>query len=187
MNGVNILPAYSVSGIGKLHFICLDITQGTHLYTFFFLYKPLKASVKNNMEGLPVEVLEIVFHPLSRKKDSIENCFNTNSKWRHIIENMFVNRSILYSFITRIIREYISLWIAIIYLPWLAMQQNKQFQILLHIIYNTKICSCIWLRVFALVFGICHSFANWRPFSYIRYLRKDFSPINFPWSFIKSR
>ena len=60
------------------------------------------------MENLPVEVLEIVFHPLSKKED-IENCFNVNSKWRHIIENMFVNRSILYSFITRIIREYISI------------------------------------------------------------------------------
>ena len=34
----------------------------------------------------PAEVLEIVFHPLSKKKD-IEKCFNTNSKWRHIIEN----------------------------------------------------------------------------------------------------
>ena len=46
------------------------------------------------MENLPVEILEIVFHPLSKKED-IENCFNTNSKWRHIIQNMFVNKSIL--------------------------------------------------------------------------------------------
>ena len=46
------------------------------------------------MENLPTEVLEIVFHPLSKKED-IENCFNTNSKWRHIIENMFANKSIL--------------------------------------------------------------------------------------------
>ena len=67
----------------------------------------VKTSIKYNMENLPTEVLEIVFHPLSKKED-IENCFNVNSKWRHIIENMFVNRSILYSFITRIIREYIS-------------------------------------------------------------------------------
>ena len=44
------------------------------------------------MENLPVEVLEIVFHPLSKKED-IKKCFNTNSKWRHIIENMFVNKS----------------------------------------------------------------------------------------------
>ena len=52
------------------------------------------------MENLPAEVLEIVFYPLSKKND-IENCFNTNSKWRHIIENMFANKSIFdTSFIT---------------------------------------------------------------------------------------
>ena len=50
------------------------------------------------MENLPAEVLEIVFHPLSKKED-VENCFNTNSKWRQIIENMFENKSILQSFI----------------------------------------------------------------------------------------
>ena len=49
------------------------------------------------MENLPVEILEIVFHPLSKKED-IEKCFNTNSKWRHIIENMSANKSILESF-----------------------------------------------------------------------------------------
>ena len=58
------------------------------------------------MENLPTEILEIVFHPLSKKED-IQNCFNTNSKWRHIIENMFANKSIFDSFITHIIREYI--------------------------------------------------------------------------------
>ena len=58
------------------------------------------------MENLPVEVLEIVFHPLSKKED-IENCFNVNSKWRHIIENMFEKKSILDSFIIRITLEYI--------------------------------------------------------------------------------
>ena len=58
------------------------------------------------MENLPVEVLEIVFHPLSKKED-IQNCFNVNSKWRHIIENMFENKSILDSFIMHIICEYI--------------------------------------------------------------------------------
>ena len=58
-------------------------------------------STKNNMENLPTEVLEIVFHPLSKKKD-IENCFNVNSKWRHIIENMFAKKSILDIFITHI-------------------------------------------------------------------------------------
>ena len=58
------------------------------------------------MENLPTEVLEIVFHPLSKKKD-IENCFNVNSKWRHIIENMFEQKSILDSFIIRITHEYI--------------------------------------------------------------------------------
>ena len=46
------------------------------------------------MENLPVEILEIVFQPLSKKED-IENCFNVNSIWRHIIENMFANKSIL--------------------------------------------------------------------------------------------
>ena len=56
------------------------------------------------MENLPVEVLEIVFCPLSKKED-IENCLNTNSKWRHIIENMFANKSILDIFIKRIIRK----------------------------------------------------------------------------------
>ena len=45
------------------------------------------------MENLPVEILEIVFQPLSKKGD-IENCFNVNSIWRHIIENMFENKSI---------------------------------------------------------------------------------------------
>ena len=58
------------------------------------------------MENLPAEVLEIVFHPLSKKED-IENCFNVNSKWRHIIENMFEQKSILDSFIIRITHEYI--------------------------------------------------------------------------------
>ena len=46
------------------------------------------------MENLPVEVLEIVLHPLSKMKD-IENCFNINRKWRQIIENMSANKSIL--------------------------------------------------------------------------------------------
>ena len=58
------------------------------------------------MENLPAEVLEIVFHPLSKKED-IENCFNVNSKWRHIIENMLEQKSILDSFIIRITHEYI--------------------------------------------------------------------------------
>ena len=44
------------------------------------------------MENLPAEVLEIVLQPLSKKKD-IENCFNINTKWKHIIENMFLNKS----------------------------------------------------------------------------------------------
>ena len=57
------------------------------------------------MENLPVEILELVFHPLSKKED-IENCYNTNSKWRHVIENMFANEGILNSFITLIICEY---------------------------------------------------------------------------------
>ena len=51
------------------------------------------------MENLPAEVLKIVFYPLSKKED-IQNCFNTNSKWRHIIENMFAKKSILDIFIT---------------------------------------------------------------------------------------
>ena len=58
------------------------------------------------MEKLPVEIFEIVFHPLSKKED-IEKCFNTNSKWRQIIENMSANKSMFDSFITHIIREYI--------------------------------------------------------------------------------
>ena len=49
------------------------------------------------MENLPTEIIEFVFHPLSKKED-IENCFNVNSKWRHIIENMFEKKSILDSF-----------------------------------------------------------------------------------------
>ena len=56
------------------------------------------------MENLPAEVLEIVLHPLSKKKD-IENCFNINRKWRQIIENMSANKSILDNFITHIIRK----------------------------------------------------------------------------------
>ena len=59
----------------------------------YFLHTRRETSIKNNMENLPVEVLEIVFHPLS-KKEAIENCFNVNSKWRHIIENMFEKKSI---------------------------------------------------------------------------------------------
>ena len=47
------------------------------------------------MENLPVEVLEIIFHSLSKKED-MENCFNINSKWRHIIENMFAKKSKVY-------------------------------------------------------------------------------------------
>ena len=58
------------------------------------------------MENLPTEIIEFVFHPLSKKED-IENCFNVNSKWRHIIENMFEKKSILDSFIIRITHEYI--------------------------------------------------------------------------------
>ena len=45
------------------------------------------------MENLPSEILEFVFHPLS-KKDDIQKCYNTNSKWRHIVKNMFANKSI---------------------------------------------------------------------------------------------
>ena len=69
------------------------------------------------MENLPAEVLEIVFYPLSKKKD-IENCFNTNSKWRHIIENMFANKSILDSFITSINHEYINMFFSYIKFGW---------------------------------------------------------------------
>ena len=58
------------------------------------------------MENLPTEIIEFVFHPLSKKED-IENCFSTNSKWRHIIENMFASKSILDNFITHIIHKYI--------------------------------------------------------------------------------
>ena len=44
------------------------------------------------MENFPTEVLEIVFHPLSKKED-IQKCYEANSKWRHIIEKMFSNKS----------------------------------------------------------------------------------------------
>ena len=44
------------------------------------------------MENLPTEVLEIVFHSLS-KKEAIQNCYNTNSKWKRIIENIFANKA----------------------------------------------------------------------------------------------
>ena len=47
------------------------------------------------MENLPVEVLEIIFHSLSKKED-MENCFNINSKYSHIIENMFAKKSKVY-------------------------------------------------------------------------------------------
>ena len=43
------------------------------------------------MDFLPVEILEILFLPLSKKED-IEKCFNINSKWRQIIGNMFANK-----------------------------------------------------------------------------------------------
>ena len=43
------------------------------------------------MDFLPVEILEIVFLPLSKNED-IEKCFNINSKWRQIIGNMFANK-----------------------------------------------------------------------------------------------
>ena len=46
------------------------------------------------MENFPAEVLEILFHPLSKQED-IQKCYETNSKWRLIIENMFSNKSIL--------------------------------------------------------------------------------------------
>ena len=58
------------------------------------------------MENLPTEIIEFVFHPLS-KKENIENCFNVNSKWRHIIENMFEKKSIRDSFIICTNHEYI--------------------------------------------------------------------------------
>ena len=45
------------------------------------------------MENFPAEVLEIVFHPLSKQED-IQKCYETNSKWRQIIENMFSKKSI---------------------------------------------------------------------------------------------
>ena len=54
------------------------------------------------MENFPAEVLEIVFHPLSKQED-IQKCYETNSKWRHIIENMAAKKSILDSFIRCII------------------------------------------------------------------------------------
>ena len=41
------------------------------------------------MENLPNEVLEIVFNSLSKKKD-IQKCYNTNSKWKRIIEHIFI-------------------------------------------------------------------------------------------------
>ena len=44
------------------------------------------------MENLPTEVLEIVFCSLSKKED-IQKCYNTNSKWKHIIENVFANKT----------------------------------------------------------------------------------------------
>ena len=45
------------------------------------------------MEILPSEILEYVFHPLSKQED-IQKCYDTNSKWRHIVEKMFSNKSI---------------------------------------------------------------------------------------------
>ena len=53
------------------------------------------------MENLPSEILEIVFHSLSKKED-IQKAFNTNLKWRQIIENMSAKKSIRDSFITYI-------------------------------------------------------------------------------------
>ena len=42
------------------------------------------------MENLPNEILEIVvFNSLLEKKD-IQKYYNTNAKWRRIIENIFV-------------------------------------------------------------------------------------------------
>ena len=54
------------------------------------------------MENLPVEVLEIVFHPLSKKED-IQNCYNTNSKWKRIIENIFSGEANTLVFKNRVI------------------------------------------------------------------------------------
>ena len=42
------------------------------------------------MEGLPIEILEIIFCPLSARKD-IEKCINTCTKWRKIIQNIYPN------------------------------------------------------------------------------------------------
>ena len=70
-----------------------DLTKKHHFYNFIFYTSAVRASIKNNMENLPVEILEVVFRPLSKKED-IENCFNANSKWRQIIENMFSKKSI---------------------------------------------------------------------------------------------
>ena len=75
-----------------------DITNKHHCYNFIFYTSAVRASIKKNMENLPVEILEVVFRPLSKKED-IENCFNANSKWRQIIENMSAKKSILDSFI----------------------------------------------------------------------------------------
>ena len=74
-----------------LRFTCnLALKKHYYNYNNSILYKhPLK----NNMENLPSEILEFVFHPLS-KKDDIQKCYNTNSKWRHIVKNMFANKSI---------------------------------------------------------------------------------------------
>ena len=56
------------------------------------------------MEKLPAEVLEIIFHPFSKIQD-IENCYNTNSKWRHIIKNMYEDKSMHHSLVLLIIRK----------------------------------------------------------------------------------
>ena len=73
-----------------LRFTC-DLAKKHHYHCIF--YTSCEKSIKNNMENLPVEILEVVFRPLSKKED-IENCFNANSKWRQIIENMFSKKSI---------------------------------------------------------------------------------------------
>ena len=53
------------------------------------------------MENLPPEILENVFHPLSKKQD-IENCSNVNSKWRNVIEKMFASILLYLKFFLKI-------------------------------------------------------------------------------------
>ena len=50
-----------------------------------------------DMENLPVEILEVIFHHFSSLTD-VQNCYKTCVRWRNLIAKMFRDKRMYFNF-----------------------------------------------------------------------------------------